>query len=160
MHAETVLLLALAAVAVIVAARGLAGRTGIPAAALLTVTGLVYALLPGPNLTLDPEVVLSVLIPPLLYSAALDSSLIAIRANLRTVVGLSVLLVLVTALVIGFAVSLFQSVTQIQEVTLTFVPKAIGVAVALLVAGHWMIAEAVSFTQELFGRIPALLGGG
>ena len=66
--------------------------------------------------------------------------------------------VLVTALVIGFAVSLLQSITQIQEVTLSFVPKAIGVAVALLVAGHWMIAETVSFTQELFAKIPALLG--
>ncbi|SNS21012.1 sodium/proton antiporter, CPA1 family [Geodermatophilus saharensis] len=107
MHPETVLLLVLAAVAVIVAARWLADRTGLPAAALLTVTGLVYALLPGPNLTLDPEVVLSVLIPPLLYSAALDSSLIAIRANLRTVVGLSVLLVLVTAVVIGAGFALW-----------------------------------------------------
>ena len=67
--------------------------------------------------------------------------------------------VLVTALVIGFAVSLLQSITQIQEVTLSFVPKAIAVAAALLVTGHWMIAETVSFTQELFGRIPALLGG-
>jgi len=68
--------------------------------------------------------------------------------------------ILITALVIGFAVSLLQSITQIQEVTLSFVPKAIGVAVALLVAGHWMIAETVSFTQELFARIPGLLGGG
>ena len=67
--------------------------------------------------------------------------------------------VLVTALVIGFAVSLVQSITQIQEVTLSFVPKAIGVAIALLVAGHWMISELVAFTTELFGRIPALLGG-
>ncbi|MGY1784966.1 Na+/H+ antiporter [Geodermatophilus sp. SYSU D00698] len=107
MHAETVLLLVLAAIAVIVAARWLAGRTGVPAAALLTVTGLVYALLPGPNLTLDPEIVLTVLLPPLLYSAALDSSLIAIRANMRTVVGLSVLLVLVTALVIGAGFALW-----------------------------------------------------
>ncbi|GAB3322133.1 Na+/H+ antiporter [Geodermatophilus aquaeductus] len=107
MHAETVVLLVLAAVAVIVAARWLAGRTGLPAAALLTVAGLVYALLPGPNLTLDPEIVLSVLLPPLLYSAALDSSLIAIRANIRTVVSLSVLLVLVTALVIGAGFALW-----------------------------------------------------
>jgi len=68
--------------------------------------------------------------------------------------------VLVTALVIGFVVSLLQSITQIQEVTLSFVPKAIGVAVALLVAGHWMISETVSFTQELFEKIPTLLGGG
>ena len=67
--------------------------------------------------------------------------------------------VLITALVVGFAVSLVQSVTQIQEVTLSFVPKAIAAAVALLVCGHWMIAELVSFTTQLFDRIPALLGG-
>lgn len=67
--------------------------------------------------------------------------------------------VLVTALVVGFAVSLLQSITQIQEVTLSFVPKAIAVAAALLIAGHWMIAEAVAFTHELFERIPSLLGG-
>ncbi|WP_263121177.1 flagellar biosynthetic protein FliQ [Cellulomonas sp. RIT-PI-Y] len=66
--------------------------------------------------------------------------------------------VLITALVIGFAVSLVQSVTQIQEVTLSFVPKALGAAVALLVCGHWMIAEIVTFTDQLFGRIPELLG--
>lgn len=67
--------------------------------------------------------------------------------------------VLVTALVVGFAVSLLQSITQIQEVTLSFVPKALGVAVALLVAGHWMISETVAFTREMFERIPSLLGG-
>ena len=67
--------------------------------------------------------------------------------------------VLITALVVGFAVSLVQSITQIQEVTLSFVPKAIAVAAALLIAGHWMIAESVSFTEQLFERIPSLLGG-
>ncbi len=67
--------------------------------------------------------------------------------------------ILLTALVVGFAVSLLQSITQVQEVTLSFVPKAIAVAVALLVTGHWMIAELVAFTQELFARIPSLLGG-
>lgn len=68
--------------------------------------------------------------------------------------------VLITALVVGLAVSLLQSVTQVQEVTLSFVPKAIAVGVMLLVAGHWMIAETVSFTTELFTRIPTLLNGG
>ena len=68
--------------------------------------------------------------------------------------------VLVTALVVGFIVSLLQSVTQIQEVTLSFVPKAIAVALALVIAGHWMISEMVTFTQQLFDRIPTLLGGG
>ena len=53
-----------------------------------------------------------------------------------------------------------QSITQIQEVTLSFVPKAIAVGIALLVCGHWMIAEMVSFTNEMFAKIPQLLGGG
>ncbi|WP_448070919.1 flagellar biosynthetic protein FliQ [Georgenia yuyongxinii] len=64
---------------------------------------------------------------------------------------------LLTALVVGFAVSLLQSVTQIQEVTLSFVPKAIAVAVVLVLAGNWMISELVMTTQELFDRIPELL---
>lgn len=68
--------------------------------------------------------------------------------------------VLLTALVVGFAISLLQSITQIQEVTLSFVPKAIGVALALLIAGHWMIAEIVSFTHRMFDMIPTLLNGG
>jgi flagellar biosynthesis protein FliQ len=67
--------------------------------------------------------------------------------------------ILITALVIGIAVSLFQSITQMQEVTLTFVPKLVGVAIALLVAGHWMINETVGFTTQLFNQIPTLLGG-
>jgi flagellar biosynthesis protein FliQ len=67
--------------------------------------------------------------------------------------------VLVTALVVGFVVSLLQSITQIQEVTLSFVPKALAAAAALLVSGHWMISELVSFTNDLYGRIPSLLGG-
>lgn len=67
--------------------------------------------------------------------------------------------ILVTALVVGFAVSLMQSITQVQEVTLSFVPKAVAVGIALFVAGHWMISELVAFTTELYGRIPSLLGG-
>ncbi len=67
--------------------------------------------------------------------------------------------ILITALVVGFGISLIQSITQIQEVTLSFVPKAVAVGVALLIAGHWMISEIVTFTTELFGRIPQLLGG-
>jgi Na+/H+ antiporter len=105
--AETVLLLVLAAVAVTVGVRWVADRTGLPAAALLTLVGIGYALLPGPNVTLDPHLVLTLVLPPLLYSAALDSSLTAIRRNLRTVVSLSVLLVLVTAVLIGVGFELF-----------------------------------------------------
>jgi flagellar biosynthesis protein FliQ len=67
--------------------------------------------------------------------------------------------VLITALVVGFAISLVQSITQIQEVTLSFVPKALAVGVALVVCGHWMITEIVDFTRSMFDRIPMLLGG-
>jgi flagellar biosynthetic protein FliQ len=67
--------------------------------------------------------------------------------------------ILLTALIIGFAVSLLQSITQVQEATLAFVPKAVGVALALLLAGHWMITEIVTFTHELFDKIPLLLKG-
>ena len=68
--------------------------------------------------------------------------------------------VLITALVVGFAISLFQSVTQIQEPTLAFVPKAVAVAIVLLISGHWMISEMVDFTHALFEKIPGLLAGG
>ena len=106
-HPEAMLLLVLAAVAVLVAVRWVAGRTGLPAAALLTLVGILYAVLPGPNITLSPDLVLTLVLPPLLYSAALDASLGAIRRNLRTVVSLSVLLVLATALLIGIGFALF-----------------------------------------------------
>jgi flagellar biosynthesis protein FliQ len=68
--------------------------------------------------------------------------------------------IVVTALAVGFAISLIQSITQIQEVTLSFVPKAAAVAIALIVCGQWMIAELISFTNMLFEKIPSLLGGG
>jgi flagellar biosynthetic protein FliQ len=67
--------------------------------------------------------------------------------------------ILITSLVVGFAISLIQSITQIQEVTLSFVPKAVAVAVAMIVCGQWLIAEMVSFTTDLFNRIPSLVGG-
>ncbi|HTN54908.1 MAG TPA: flagellar biosynthesis protein FliQ [Microbacterium sp.] len=67
---------------------------------------------------------------------------------------------LITALVVGFAISLLQSITQVQEVTLSFVPKIVAVGIALLIAGNWMISEIVQFTHTMFDRIPQLLSGG
>jgi flagellar biosynthesis protein FliQ len=66
--------------------------------------------------------------------------------------------VLLTALLVGFLISLFQAATQIQEQTLSFVPKMIAVAIALLVSGNWVLSELVSFTQSLFDMLPTLLG--
>ena len=66
--------------------------------------------------------------------------------------------VLLTALLVGFLISLFQAATEIQQHTLSFVPKMIAVASALLVSGNWVLSELVSFTQSLFDMLPTLLG--
>jgi CPA1 family monovalent cation:H+ antiporter len=104
---ETTLLFVLAAVVIVVVVHWVGERTGLPSAALLTLVGIGYALLPGPNIPLDPHLILTVVLPPLLYSAALDSSLLDIRRNLRTVVSLSVVLVLLTAVLVGVGFALF-----------------------------------------------------
>lgn len=67
---------------------------------------------------------------------------------------------LLVGLVIGLVVSVFQSVTQISEQSLSFIPKIIGVVVVILVAGPWMLGQLVNYTQELYQSIPALVGGG
>jgi flagellar biosynthetic protein FliQ len=66
--------------------------------------------------------------------------------------------VLLSALIVGFGISLFQSATQIQEFTLSFVPKVIAVGIALLISGSWMMHSMITFTQNLFNTLPALLG--
>ncbi|WP_026847580.1 flagellar biosynthesis protein FliQ [Modestobacter excelsi] len=66
--------------------------------------------------------------------------------------------ILLTALLVGFMISLFQAATQIQEQTLSFVPKMIAVAIALLVTGNWVLSELISFTHQLFDSLPRLLG--
>ncbi len=91
----------LAAVAVVVVASLVARRFAVPVPVVLVLAGLGYALLPGPNVELDPDVVLVVVIPPLLYAAAIEASLVDIRANRRPVASLSVGLVLATAFAVG-----------------------------------------------------------
>ena len=68
--------------------------------------------------------------------------------------------ILLAAMVVGLAVSLFQSVTQIQELTLTFVPKLLVVALVIGLAGHWMLGQLVGYVDQLFGQIPHLIGSG
>ena len=65
--------------------------------------------------------------------------------------------ILVTSLVIGFTISLFQSMTQIQEFTLAFVPKVVAVGIAVLISGNWMMHTLVNYTQDLFAMVPDLL---
>lgn len=62
--------------------------------------------------------------------------------------------VLIVGLVVGVAISLFQAVTQVQEMTLVFVPKIVACLVTLVAALPWMINMLVSFTHSLFSNIP------
>ena len=65
--------------------------------------------------------------------------------------------ILIVSLAVGVLVSLLQTVTQGQEVTLTFVPKLAGVALVILVAGSWMLHEIVNFTTNLYMSVPSML---
>ena len=60
---------------------------------------------------------------------------------------------LLSALVIGLLISIFQAATQINEQTMTFIPKILGVLVALLIFSPWMIQIMLAFTRDLYGSI-------
>ncbi|MEO7806686.1 MAG: flagellar biosynthesis protein FliQ [Steroidobacteraceae bacterium] len=64
---------------------------------------------------------------------------------------------LLTALVVGLLVGVFQAATQINEMTLSFIPKLIATAATLAIAGPWMLKVLVSYTRELFESIPGLI---
>jgi flagellar biosynthesis protein FliQ len=61
------------------------------------------------------------------------------------------------ALVVGLLISVFQALTQINEQTLTFVPKIIAVFAALLIAGPWLMSSLVGYTTGLFSMLPAMV---
>jgi len=65
--------------------------------------------------------------------------------------------VLGTALMIGLIVSIFQAATQINEQTLSFIPKLVGVMAVLLLAGHWMLMTLVDYMHHIFTMIPQLV---
>ncbi|GLT22624.1 MULTISPECIES: flagellar biosynthesis protein FliQ [Zoogloea] len=64
----------------------------------------------------------------------------------------------IAALVTGLVVSIFQAATQINEQTLSFVPKLIATFITLVVAGPWMITMMTDFIRRLFENIPAMIG--
>ncbi len=65
---------------------------------------------------------------------------------------------LLSALAVGLLVGMIQAATQIQEMTLTFIPKLIVLALALLIAGPWMLGTLTDFSINLFQSIPGLIG--
>jgi CPA1 family monovalent cation:H+ antiporter len=151
----------LAALAVVLLARWVADRTSLPFTVLLTVVGGVYAFLPGQNLTLQPDIVLTAVIPPLLYNAAFGSSLLDIRRYLRPIASLSVGLVLATALLIGAllplvaggvgfaaAVALGAAVAPPDPVAALSIARRVGLPARLttVIEGEGLLNDATALT--------------
>ncbi len=65
---------------------------------------------------------------------------------------------LITGLLIGLLVGIFQAATQINEMTLSFIPKLLGAAAMLVMVGPWMLKELVGYTRALIESIPSLVG--
>ena len=65
---------------------------------------------------------------------------------------------LLAALAIGLVVSIFQAATQINEMTLSFIPKLVGIFVTLVIAGPWMMNVMLDYMRELISSIPAMIG--
>ncbi len=65
---------------------------------------------------------------------------------------------LLVALAVGLLVGIFQAATQINEMTLSFIPKLIGMATAMVIAGPWMLKQLVNYTRMLIESIPSLIG--
>ncbi|GAA3662099.1 flagellar biosynthesis protein FliQ [Asaccharospora irregularis] len=66
--------------------------------------------------------------------------------------------ILILALLVGLLVSIFQATTQIQEQTLTFVPKLIVIALTLVIGGNWMLQEIIKFTNKIMNMIAVIKG--
>jgi len=85
----------------------------------------------------------------------------AVIAMIREALELTLLVsapLLLTALAVGLVVSVFQAATQINEMTLSFIPKLLGVFVAIVVTGPWILQLLVDYTQRMFTNIPLLVG--
>jgi flagellar biosynthetic protein FliQ len=64
---------------------------------------------------------------------------------------------LLSALAVGLLVGMFQAATQINEMTMSFIPKLIILAIALIVAGPWMLSVIVNYTEQLMSQIPSMI---
>ena len=84
---------------------------------------------------------------------AINLAMDAVSLSLK--VGLPILGV---GLIVGVVISVFQAVTQIQEMTLAFIPKILATVLVIVVAGPWMLSQVVTYTTELYTGIPGMVG--
>jgi flagellar biosynthetic protein FliQ len=86
-----------------------------------------------------------------------EAYLLSLAQNAMTITLILAGPVLAVSLIIGIIVSLIQAATQINEATLTFVPKVIGIGAIMLLLGSWMLQQIVSFTTNLYNTLPNLV---
>jgi flagellar biosynthetic protein FliQ len=84
-------------------------------------------------------------------------SVMTIGQNTLEVVGMLTGIVLLPALAVGLVIAMFQAATQINEMTLTFIPKLVVVGLVLMLAGNWMIQLLMNFSLNLIESIPELI---
>ncbi|MEQ1637516.1 MAG: flagellar biosynthesis protein FliQ [Methylococcales bacterium] len=87
--------------------------------------------------------------PEIVHTVVQDAMLIAVKLSAP---------ILLPSLAIGLIVAMFQAATQINETTLTFIPKVIVIGMVLMLAGPWMLQLFVDYFQELIRDIPTLIG--
>lgn len=85
-------------------------------------------------------------------------SVLTIFQHTLEIILLLVVVILVPALVVGLLVSMFQAATQINEMTLSFIPKLIITLATLMIAGPWMLRMLIEYTEKLIRDIPMLIG--
>ncbi len=85
-------------------------------------------------------------------------SVLAVFQQALQILLLIIMVVLVPALIVGLLVSMFQAATQINEMTLSFIPKLLVTLVTLLLAGPWLLRLLVDYTETLIHDIPFLIG--
>ena len=85
-------------------------------------------------------------------------TVLTVASDSLTVASLLAAPLLLTALATGVFIGVLQAATQINEMTLSFIPKLLMLVVSLLVAGPWMLKLIISYTQNLFASIPGMLG--
>lgn len=89
--------------------------------------------------------------PEFVISFATDSLMVAVKLSAP---------ILVTALILGLVVSIFQAVTQIQEMTLAIIPKIGGVIAVIIILMPWLLSTAVEYMEQVFSNIPMYIGMG
>ena len=85
-------------------------------------------------------------------------SIIVIGQQALVITALIAAPMLLSALAAGLVIGMFQAATQINEVTLSFIPKLLVLAAALYVGGGWMLKVLLGYTESLIGSIPSLIG--